>query len=137
MTDLEKTALWFARVRWVGVVLFAVGIVLLMAAMLGYFQGSVPGRRVVLSLLSCGLALGAFGSANDTALHAMHRLHGIGCLPSRHVSEWSHESNVRGERLRALHASPKTATFLPIIVVCLQGWLTLHLNIIPGLALAA
>lgn len=134
MTDLQKTADTYSRLRWLGIALFVVGVGLLVPTLIFVVRDGLPARRLVLTVLSCGLSLGAFGAANDTALHAMNLSRGLGQLSPEHAGEWAHEAAARGKRLRELHASPKTAKVLPIVVILLQGWLVSHL---PGILGAA
>jgi hypothetical protein len=65
-----------------------------------------------------GLALGAFGINNDTALRLAEDAAGRGePLPAWLSAELAHERRVRGARLGALHASPRAAWGMPFVAL--------------------
>lgn len=122
----EAMADRYARLRWVGMGLFLVGAGTLALTVASVADGQ-PARTLLIALFGTGLALGSFGAANDTALHAMVQLHRAGALPPRHAAEFRHENEVRGARLRTLHASPKAAGVLPFVSVLALTWVLYRL----------
>lgn len=119
--DWQATADRYARLRWLGVGLFAVGAATFALALAGVVAG-LPARTLLVALFGTGLALGSFGAANDTALHAMLQLQRAGALPARHAAELKHEGAVRGPRLRTLHPSPRAAAVLPVVSSLALAW---------------
>lgn len=124
--DWKALADRYSRLRWVGMGLFLVGVASFALAAAGVAAGH-PARTLLVALFGTGLALGAFGAANDTALHAMLQLQRAAALPERHAAELRHEGNVRGPRLRTLHPSPKAAAILPAVSALALCWVWFRL----------
>lgn len=119
----------FTRLRWVGIGLFVLAALLLVGTLVEIALGVASWGRLPLAIFGLGLALGSFGAANDTAVHAMDFLARHGLLPERHAAEYAHERATRPERLPQLHASPRVATILPLVdaaVLGLLAWRLLH-----------
>ncbi|GDX80099.1 hypothetical protein LBMAG42_19100 [Deltaproteobacteria bacterium] len=113
----------YARLRWVGVGLFccALPIPLLVVAAATMFDGRWGWLFPAMGTL--GLSLGAFGTANDTALWSLRQAARLGALPTDAASELRHELSARPERLEALHDSPKASWLIPIFAASLIGWM--------------
>jgi len=105
----------FARLRWVGVVLFVLALPLLPLAIYGVVLGVVRPLSILPTIGCLGLSLGAVGTANDTSLHAARTAAERGELPRAAASELAHEEAVRPQRLRDLHSSPKAAVVIPLV----------------------
>lgn len=131
MTDTER---WLAqvarytRLRWVGVGLFAAGLALAALTLLAVVQGEAPAGRLLLAFAGCGLALGAFGTSDDTALVAMHRLKAAGALPAAWAGELATEEARRPGRAARAHASPRAALVIPVVDVLVLAWLAWRLG---------
>lgn len=130
MNDTER---WLAqvarhtRLRWLGVVLFATGLVLAALTVLAVVQGEAPAGRLLLAFAGCGLALGTFGTSDDTALVAMHRLEAAGALPAAWAGELAAEEARRPGRAAHAHSSPKAALVIPVVDVLVLAWLAWRL----------
>ncbi len=113
----------FNRVRWVGIGLFVVALPVLPTTLFAATQGAV-GWLFVLPAIGClGLSLGAFGTANDTALHAARAAAQVGTLPADVAAELAHEERVRPARLLAIHHSPKASLLIPVIAAGLIAYM--------------
>jgi hypothetical protein len=117
----------FARVRWVGVVLFGLALPVLPLVVWAAAQGQLRWILVLPSIGCLGLSLGAFGTANDTSLHAARAASALGPLPPEVASELAHEEAVRPARLRAIHASPKASFVIPVVALGLILWMARNL----------
>ena len=71
--ELLQTQDRFAKLRWLGVILFLVAIPILLLTLYGVVQGVVRPLHILPAIGCLGLSLGAFGTANDTSLHAAPR----------------------------------------------------------------
>ncbi len=112
-----------ANLRWVGVGLFlasAPGVVLVVGRVV---TGHAPLGYLIACLGAVGLPLGAFGTNNDTAVHAMRELDAERGLPSRFAEELADERRLRAEELAEVHASPKSAFVFPILASLAVLWL--------------
>ncbi len=128
MTTADDTRVLLARaerhaaVRWVGIAAFggALGVLgLSLAAALDGGEWLTVGAAV----FATGLALGAFGANNDTAIDAMRRAADAGVtLPPARAAELAHERAVRPERLLALHSLPRLSLILPVVSVSVMAW---------------
>jgi hypothetical protein len=120
--DWAAVARRHGRLRWVGIVLFCVAAGVLLLRLVLVAQGTLPPVRGLLPCVAgLGFSLGAFGTANDTALHAMTRLRDPGAFGH----ELAHERAVRPARLAAVHAAPRAALVLPVLASLLLAWLGL------------
>lgn len=113
----------YARLRWVGVVLFCCALpipplVVAAAALAGGRWG-----WLFPAMGTLGLSLGAFGTANDTALWSLRQAARSGALPPEAAAELRHEVAARPERLEALHDSPKASWLIPIFAATLIAWM--------------
>jgi hypothetical protein len=120
MTDLLTTARRHTRLRWVGIGLFWVSLLLFLAAAGTVATGHMPPMRMLVGVMCMGLSLGSFGTANDTALWALREL-GDG-VPAEFQAEWQEELRLRRARLPSLHGSPKMAGLLPLLTLAAQGF---------------
>ena len=112
-----------ARLRWTGVALFLAalpGVILLVARVV---QGSSPASHLLACVLALGVSLGAFGTNNDTAVHAMRELAAANALPQAFGAELAEERRLRRKALAELHASVKAALVFPLLALCAVGWL--------------
>ncbi|MSQ03919.1 MAG: hypothetical protein EXR71_18865 [Myxococcales bacterium] len=116
----------FARLRWFGVALFIVAVPIPGAVLVAIVQGSVPWTWIFPAMGCLGLSLGAFGTANDTALHAL-RTAGRGGLPESAARELEHEEAVRPARLAQVHHSPKASVIIPFVAAALMVYVVRHL----------
>lgn len=119
----------YARLRWVGVGLFAVALPILPLVIYGVFLGEVRPISLLPAIGCLGLSLGAFGTANDTSLHAARTAAERGELPPTVAAELAHEEAVRPQRLRELHSSPKAALVIPLVALALILYMGRHLAV--------
>jgi hypothetical protein len=63
-----------AALRWIGVALFIAALPGVAVLLLHVVTGKSPVGHVMNCVLALGLSLGAFGTNNDTAVHAMREL---------------------------------------------------------------
>ena len=119
---LRKTFGFYSRFRWIGVVLFAVAVPFPLVAV--YTAAARGGHwGWILPSIGCmGLSLGAFGTSNDTAIHAARELAKRGAAHAS-AAELAHEERVRPKRLLAVHASPKAALIFPILAAALMAYM--------------
>ena len=61
--------------------------------------------------------LSAFGTNNDTAVHAMRELARLRALPTPFRAELARERERRPTGLADVHASPKAAFLLPVVAI--------------------
>ncbi|MDP2312550.1 MAG: hypothetical protein Q8P41_06560 [Pseudomonadota bacterium] len=105
------------RIRWIGAAAFCVAAVVMAGGLSAIVTGQAPLKLLPWCILAMGLSLGAFGTNDDTALHALAELSRQGAVPARHQAEWDHERKVRGARIQGLHTHPKTSFVLPILAL--------------------
>ncbi len=118
----------FAALRWVGVVLFVLAVPVPIAAVLTAALRDEGRWLWLLPSVGClGLALGSFGTANDTALYALREAGRLGVLPPGPAGELAHEARVRPARLQAVHDSPIASVLIPLVALGLNGWVSLRL----------
>ncbi len=115
-----------ARMRWLGLPLLLGGLALLVLGIISMI-GAGSWTSVALGLFGTGLALGAFGANNDTAL--AYALEARRLTPDALPDGLSAELDDELERDRAavmgLHASPRVAVAMPLaalLVQCLAVW---------------
>lgn len=123
MTDSQLLGRWsiHRRWRWIGIVLFCLAAPGPLVALTSIFLKGASWKLVFLSIGTLGLSLGSFGTANDTAVHALRELANRGApIPDAH--ELASERERRPARLAALHDSPKAAFIMPIVVIGLFAW---------------
>ncbi|MBM4368210.1 MAG: hypothetical protein FJ102_18505 [Deltaproteobacteria bacterium] len=113
----------FSSLRWVGIALFVVAIPLFALGLAALLAGRAGIGTALPGVAALGLSLGAFGTANDTALAAARNLARAGQAPAVAAAELDTEARKRAARLATLHASPKAAVIIPILVVALQAYL--------------
>jgi hypothetical protein len=122
MSAHASTYALFSRLRWVGVLFFLCGAAVLAMSIWAVAQGA-PARQILLGVFSMGLSLGSFGAANDTAVHALREGAKAGAaLSGAEAAELRVESERRPARLGTLHASPKAAFILPLVVIGAWAW---------------
>ncbi len=112
---LVRTTDRHARLRWLGVALFGVALLVLATHVGAVVTARAPLKLVLLSVFGLGVSLGTFGANDDTALHALAELARRGRVPARHQAEWDRERAARPARLLGLHASPRASLVLPVI----------------------
>ncbi len=117
--ELLQTQDRFAKLRWLGVVLFLGAIPILPLTLYGVVQGVVRPLHILPAIGCLGLSLGSFGTANDTSLHAARTAAAQGPLPPAVSAELAHEVKVRPARLEALHSSPKASFAVPLVALAL------------------
>ena len=118
----EATAWRYSRLRWLGIFLFWVAAVLLVASIWAVVQGWMTPGKLLFCMLCLGLSLGSFGTASDTALHAYREMHRTGTLPPAFAAEWATERRLRPDRIAGLHANPKMALAMPLLAMAALGW---------------
>lgn len=106
-------AAFHRRFRHLGMALFLLAAAVELGVLVDVVRGLLPLRNLLLGVFALGTALGAFGTSNDTALHAM--LQAEGQLPPEMAAELAQERRLRKARLASLHASPKMAFVLPLV----------------------
>ncbi len=122
---MNERASWttFSRLRWLGVILFGLAIPLFAMGLGALVAGRAGIGTALPGVAAMGLSLGAFGTANDTALAAARSLVRSGQAPPEAALELDTEAARRPARLATLHASPKAAVIIPVLVVALQAYL--------------
>lgn len=126
MNSIELAALC-RRVRWTGVPLLAVGVLLLIVGIFSAATGS-PWTLIPHGLVSSGLALAAFGANHDASIALAWAAQAGGkALPGPIADEL--EAELRRDRagVMSLHASPRVALALPVVVLVIQAWLAWRL----------
>ena len=108
----------YARLRWVGVACFIVAIPIPGLVLVSIVDGRLPWTWIFPAIGCLGLSLGTFGTANDTALHAL-RSAGAAGLPADAAAELRHEEQVRPARLAQVHHSPKASFIIPLLAALL------------------
>ncbi len=116
----------YGRLRWVGVALFccALPIPPLVIAAASLYEGRWGWLFPAMGTL--GLSLGAFGTANDTAIWSLREAAKLGPLPAKAEAELRHELAERPARLDAVHDSPKASWLIPLFAASLIGWMGLR-----------
>ena len=123
MTNAELLGRWglHHRWRWIGIGIFCCALPGPAVAITSVIVKGASLKLVPLSVATLGLSLGSFGTANDTAVHALRELDRRGVeVPSE--IELATEQRKRPERLAALHDSPKAAMVLPVVALGLFCW---------------
>lgn len=110
--DWTSRAELHRRFRYVGMALFCCAVVVELAVAAAVVTGGLPARNLMLGVFALGVSLGSFGTANDTALHAMLQLQSP---PATFAAELTTERERRPGRLDVLHASPRMAFVLPVV----------------------
>ena len=116
-----RTGATHARLRWLGVVFFISALLLLGGTVVAVAMGLSPWIDIFLALFACGLALGTFGSHNDTALAILRDCRGAGDLPGRLGKEMDEEFVYRRLALSELNATPFMAWAITAIALLVQG----------------
>lgn len=120
----ERMADRYTRLRWVGIGIFLLGLGMLPVRIALVIAGDLPLVPGILpNLATLGISLGAFGTANDTALFALRQLESLGRVPARHAPELATERRRRAERFEATVSAPGVALFLPVLAAALWSWL--------------
>lgn len=122
-------ALRHARLRWVGVPLFFVGVVGLLAAISLVLRTDARWGGVMLYVATTGLSLAVFGLHNDTALAFAHRAH-RDALPRALEFELNAETARDKKAITKLAPSPRAALVVTLVALCLHlaglRWLIVH-----------
>ena len=118
--DWSSRARFHRSFRYVGMALFCSAVVVELAVGAAVVTGGLPARNLMLGVFALGVSLGSFGTANDTALHAMVQ---IPSPPAELASELATERERRPGRLDVLHASPRMAFALPVVASLTLGLL--------------
>lgn len=114
----------FRGLRWVGVALFGVGLAVLGWHLLLVATAGMPWWKAIPCLLGLGLSLGAFGAADDSAVHALAALDRAGALDDpAGAAELAGEKARRPARVDAAHDSPKAAMILPLVAAAILALL--------------
>lgn len=127
MTDVAppepiRRAARHARMRWLGVGLFLVGVLALGAALAGLPMGITRVGDVLVCLFATGLGLGTFGSHNDTALALLRDNRWLDATPAALVREIDAEVLFNRLELSELEATPRTAWFLTVAAPLVFAW---------------
>lgn len=112
-----------SRLRWSGVALFLAALPGVGLLILHVIQGTSPPSHLLACMLALGVSLGAFGTNNDTAVHAMRELAEIGALPGAFQDELAEERRLRRKELVDVHASVKAALVFPLLALSAVAWL--------------
>lgn len=105
------------RLRWIGVGLFLVAAPVVVGGLAALATGRATAGILPWCLLSLGLSLGAFGTNDDTVLHALSELARKDAVPARHGAEWEKERKARPARISTLHTHPKAGWILPVAAI--------------------
>ncbi|MSP54599.1 MAG: hypothetical protein EXR69_03195 [Myxococcales bacterium] len=109
--------------RWSGVVLFLAALPGVGLLIHHVIQGTSPASHLLACVMALGVSLGAFGTNNDTAVHAMRELADVGALPGAFRDELAEERRFRPKELVDVHASVKAALVFPLLAACAVAWL--------------
>jgi hypothetical protein len=120
--ELGARASRYAALRWLGMGLFVASALTFLVALAAAGMGRAPWLGALPGIFAMGMSLGAFGTANDTAIHAMAELERRGNLPERHRREWATEQANRPGRSDAVHASPRAALVFPVLALVVMAW---------------
>jgi hypothetical protein len=112
-----------SRLRWVGIVLFTIAVPAAVVVVTRVILGLSPPGHLVVCLAGLLSSLSAFGTNNDTAVHAMRELDRLRALPAAFRAELRDEQARRPKVLAEIHASPKAALVVPIVAVLVVSWL--------------
>lgn len=117
-----RTGILHARARWLGTALLPVGIILLVAVVLGALLGHISGWNVVIGFLCCGSAVAAFGTHSDTALALLKDHRGHRDIPPALAHELDGEFLFRRLALSEAQATPGTAWIMTAVAVLAPLW---------------
>lgn len=112
-----------ARLRWVGVALFTVACPAVLAVVTRVVLGLAPPGHLVVCVASLLSSLSAFGTNNDTAVHAMRELARLRQLPDAFRTELASERAQRPKGLADVHASPRAGLVTPVVSALVVSWL--------------
>ena len=112
-----------SRLRWVGVALFAIAIPGVLAVVTRVVLGMSPPGHLVVCFASLLSSLSAFGTNNDTAVHAMRELGRLRALPDGFRDELRDEQTARPRALADVHASTKAGLIMPVVASLVVSWL--------------
>jgi len=110
-----------ARVRLLGIPMFWLGALGLVASLGLWIGGMAPGACVMLYIASTGLSLATFGTHNDTALAWMVRA-GEEALDPGLRTELRGELALDRQGVSALSPTPKIAWAMTVIALLLHVW---------------
>ena len=119
---LAAVAARYAALRWLGMGLFMASAATFLLALTAAALGRAEWLHALPGIFAMGMSLGAFGTANDTAVHAMAELARRGALPERHRGELATEQSRRPGRLESVHASPRAALVFPVLAAVVMVW---------------
>lgn len=112
-----------AKLRWVGIVLFTIAVPAAIVVVTRVILGLSPPGHLVVCVAGLLSSLSAFGTNNDTAVHAMRELDRLHALPDAFRGELRDEQARRPKVLAEVHASPKAALVVPLVAVVVVTWL--------------
>lgn len=121
-TLVQRVAL-HAKLRWVGIVLFTIAVPAAIVVIIRVMLGLSPPGHLVVCLAGLLSSLSAFGTNNDTAVHAMRELDRLRALPEAFRAELRDEQARRPKVLAEIHSSPKAALVVPLVAVLVVSWL--------------
>lgn len=121
-TLVHRVAL-HSKLRWLGIVLFTLAVPAAIVVITRVVLGLSPPGHLVVCLAGLLSSLSAFGTNNDTAVHAMRELDRLRALPDAFRAELRDEQARRPKVLAEVHASPKAALVVPIVSVLVVTWL--------------
>lgn len=121
MHDAQLLSRW-AGLRVLGGGLFFMAVGLFSLGLFTIFSGQLPLGRVMPCMLTMGLSLASFGTADDTLLATLKALRRQGPLAPNWAEEWQKEAIRRPRRLKEVHASPRAAMVIPLLAILAQGW---------------
>lgn len=119
---LEAAADRHTRMRWLGAVSLTLAVPVVTAGLAALATGRIGGSVLPLCFVSIIASISAFGTNDDTALHAMAELDRGERLPPRHAAELAAESRKRPARIAEVHAHPKASYFLPLFSLSAVVW---------------
>lgn len=117
--------------RWVGVALFVAALPAAATLVAHIVTGQAPPGRVMNVVLALGVSLGAFGTNNDTAVHAMRELDRAAALPAAWAPELALERARRPAGLAEVHDSAKAGLVFPLLAAAAVAWLYHRAGILP------
>lgn len=129
--ELEPRLRRHAALRWIGVGLFVAALPGACVLLANIVSGQTPAGRVMNVVLALGVSLGAFGTNNDTAVHAMRELDARRALPAAWAPELAGERARRAAALAEVHDSPRAGLAFPWLAAAAVAWLYHRAGLLP------
>ena len=117
--DAIRRGLIHTRLRWLGIVLAPLSVVLFLFALGMAILGRGSGYDVLLGFAACGLSVACFGTHNDTAMALLRDQRGHAALPREISLELDREYLFRRLDLSDFRATPRMAWVITVLAAVL------------------